>query len=126
MKHLLLAIVFLGLSLITVGARPSATDISGTWAFSVNLEGGPQNVPMTFDFKQAGEKLTGVQSDGTGAPKLTGSVKGNKITFAIEGKNRNGDPYKNIFTGVIESPTRMSGDVEFPKGPGKWTATRKK
>src|SRR5262245_66534924 len=102
MKNHLLAIVLLGLSLTTVGAWPSATDISGTWAFSVNLEGGPQNVPMTFDFKQAGEKLTGAQSDGTGAPKLTGSVKGNKITFTVEGKNRSGDPYKNTFTGVIE------------------------
>ena len=125
MKNQLLAVVFLGLSLTSVGAWPSATDISGTWAFSVNLDGGPQNVPMTFVFKQVGEKLTGVQSGGTGEPKLTGTVKGNKVVFSVEGKNRAGDAFKNNYTGVIESPTKMSGDVEFPKGPGKWTASKK-
>jgi hypothetical protein len=52
-------------------------------------------------------------------------VKGNKVEFSVEGRNRSGDPFKNTFTGVIESPTRMSGACEFPKGPGKWTATKK-
>jgi len=125
MKYPLLIIALLGLSLIPVGAGASATDISGTWAFSVSLDGGPQNVPMTFVFKQAGEKLTGTQSDGSGEPKVTGTVKGNKVAFNVEGKNRSGDPYKNTFTGTIESPTKMTGTCEFPKGSGKWTATRK-
>ena len=125
MKYQLLIIFLLGLSLGTAGAGASATDISGTWAFSVNLEGGPQNVPMTFVFKQEGEKLTGSQSGGSGEPKVTGTVKGNKVAFSVEGKNRSGDPYKNTFTGAIESPTKMSGAAEFPKGPGKWTATKK-
>ena len=125
MKNQLLAIVLLGLSLTTVGAWPSATDISGTWAFSVSLEGGPQNIPMTFVFNQAGEKLTGSQSGGSGEQKVTGAVKGNKVEFSVEGKNRSGDPYKNTYTGTIESPTKMTGACEFPKGPGKWTATKK-
>jgi hypothetical protein len=66
-----------------------------------------------------------LRAGGTGEPKLTGAVKGNKVSFIVEGKNRAGEPYKNNFTGVIESATKMSGDVEFPKGPGKWTATKK-
>jgi hypothetical protein len=125
MKHLLLTIVLLGLSLGIAGGWTSATNISGAWDFSVSLDGGPQNVPMTFVFKQEGEKLTGKQTSGSGEPKVTGSVKGNKVAFDVEGKNRSGEPYKNTFTGVIESPTKMTGACEFPKGPGKWTATKK-
>jgi hypothetical protein len=125
MKYQLLIILLLGLSPAPAGSRAGATDISGTWAFSVSLDGGPQNVPMTFVFKQQGEKLAGSQSDGSGEPKAAGAVKANKVQFSVEGKNRSGDPYKNTFTGAIESPTKMSGACEFPKGSGKWTATKK-
>jgi hypothetical protein len=125
MKNQLLIVLLLGLSLGTAGAGASAADISGTWAFSVNLEGGPQNVPMTFVFKQEGEKLTGTQSGGSDEPKVTGTVKVNKVVFNVEGKNRSGDPYKNTYTGTIESPAKMADTVEFPKGPGTWTATKK-
>jgi hypothetical protein len=122
MKYQLLIILLLGLSLGTVGAGASATDISGTWAFSVNLEGGPQNVKNTFVFKQEGEKLTGDSSGGFPEGKVTGTVKGNKVEFSVEGKNK---LVRINYTGTIESPTKMSGDLEFPKGPGKWTATKK-
>jgi hypothetical protein len=125
MKYQLLIIFLLGLSLAPVGSRAGATDISGTWAFSVSLDGGPQNVSMTFVFKQTGEKLTGSQTSGSGEPKVTGAIKGNKLEFSVEGKNRSGEPYKNTFTGAIESPTKMSGACEFPKGTGRWTATKK-
>jgi hypothetical protein len=80
---------------------------------------------MTFVFKQQGEKLTGSQTSGSGEPKVTGVVKGNKVEFSVEGKNRSGDPFKNTFSGVIEAATKMSGACEFPKGPGKWNATKK-
>jgi len=125
MKHLLPTIILLGLSLGTVGGWTSATNITGTWDFSVSLDGGPQNVPMTFVFKQEGEKLTGSQSGESGENKVTGTVKGNKVAFNVEGKNRSGEPYKNTYTGTIESPTKMTGAAEFVKGPGKWTATKK-
>jgi hypothetical protein len=123
MKYQLLIIFLLGLSLGTGGAGAGATDISGTWAFSTSMEDAraPQNVSSTFVLKQDGEKLTGAQ----GENKVTGTVKGNKVVFNVEGKNRSGEPYKNAYTGTIESPTKMSGTVEFVKGPGKWTATKK-
>ncbi|HEV2665631.1 MAG TPA: hypothetical protein VG324_12000 [Blastocatellia bacterium] len=122
MKYQLLIIFLLGLSLGTAGARASATDISGTWAFSVNLEGGPQNVKNTFVFKQEGEKLTGDSSGGFPEGKVTGTVKGNKVEFSVEGKNKS---VRINYTGTIESPTKMSGALEFPKGPGRWIATKK-
>ena len=125
MKYQLLIVTMLALALGTASALASATDISGSWAFSVSLDGGPQNVPMSFTLKQQGEKLTGSQSDASGETKVTGTVKGDKVSFSSEGKNRNGDPYKNNYAGTIESPAKMSGTCEFPKGGGKWTATKK-
>jgi len=125
MKFQLLIVVLLGLWLVPAGTGASATNISGTWAFSISLDGGPQDFPMTFVFKQEGEKLTGTQPGASGEPKVTGTVKGNKVAFNVEGKNKSGDAYKNAYTGTIESPTKMTGAVEFAKGPGKWTATKK-
>jgi hypothetical protein len=124
MKYQLLIILLLGLSLGTVGAGAGATDISGTWDCSVNLEGGPQNVKNTFVLKQQGEKLTGSQSGGLGEQQITGAVKGNKVVFGYEGK-REGQTLKITYTGTIESLTKMSGTLQFPKGPGTWTATKK-
>jgi hypothetical protein len=122
MKYQLLIVCLLGLLLAPVGSWASATDISGTWAFSVNLEGGPQNIKNTFVFKQEGEKLIGDSSGGFPEGKVTGTVKGNKVEFSVEGKNK---LVRINYTGTIESPTKMSGALEFPKGPGKWTATKK-
>jgi hypothetical protein len=124
MKYQLLIIFLLGLSLAPIGSRAGATDISGTWDCSVNLEGGPQNIKNTFVFKQQGEKLTGSQSGGLGERQITGTVKGNKVVFGYEGK-REGQTLKITYTGTIESPTKMTGTLEFPKGPGKWTANKK-
>jgi hypothetical protein len=126
MKSNLLIVVLLGLLLGTAGARASATDISGTWVFSASLDGQPgPALTQTFVFKQEGEKLTGAQSDGFGEERVTGTVKGNKVAFTVEGKNSRGNPYKSAYTGTIESPTKMTGAAEWTKGPGKWTATKK-
>lgn len=119
MKYLLLTIALLGLSLGVASA--TETNVSGTWTFSVSLDGGPQNFPMTFVIKQEGAKLTGKQGDS----QLTGSVKGNKIAITVVGKNKGGYDFKNIYTGTIESASKMAGTCEFPKGLGKWTATKK-
>jgi len=123
MKYQLLIVFLLGLSLAPAGSSAGATDISGTWEFSVSMEDarGPQNALSKFVLKQEGEKVTGVQ----GENKVTGTVKGNKVVLNVDGKNRSGDPYKNTYTGAIESPTKMSGAVEFVKGPARWSATKK-
>jgi hypothetical protein len=124
-KYQLLIVILLGLWLGTNGTGASATDISGTWAFSINLEGGPQNVKNTFVFKQESAKLTGDASGGFPEGKVTGTVKGNKVEFSVEGKNSSGESVRINYTGTIEAPTKMSGTLKFPKGPGTWTAIRK-
>src|SRR5499426_3763870 len=66
-----------------------------------------RNVKNTFVFKQEGEKLTGDSSGGFPEGKVTGTVKGNKVEFSVEGKNGNGDSVRINYTGVIESRTKM-------------------
>src|SRR5262245_10194669 len=127
MKYQLLIVFLLGLLLVPAGSWAGAADISGTWTFSISMEdpSGPQNAASTFVFEQKGEKLTGAQSVGSGELKVTGTVKESKVEFSVEGKSRSGEPFKNTFTGTIESPTKMSGAVNFVKGPAKWTAAKK-
>jgi len=73
-----------------------------------------------------GEVFTGKLSRGSGEERITGTVKGNKVVFRVEGKSGGWEPFKHTYTGAIESPTRMSGTIEFAEGSsGKWTATKK-
>ncbi|HZS07881.1 MAG TPA: hypothetical protein VFD58_23815 [Blastocatellia bacterium] len=74
---------------------------------------------MTFIFKQAGEKLTGTQSGASGEPKVTGTVKGNKVVINVEGKNRGGAPYKNTCTGTIESPDKDVRNLRISQRAGR-------
>ena len=57
----------------------SGADISGKWAFSVELDMGGGN--PVFTFQQEGEKLTGTYSGAAGKADLTGSVKGDQVEW---------------------------------------------
>jgi hypothetical protein len=60
-------------------------DISGTWNFSVDLDGGGHGDPI-FVFKQEGEKLTGTYSGPLGEYKVIGTVTGAKAVFGFDFK----------------------------------------
>jgi hypothetical protein len=101
----------------------SSTNISGTWAFTVHLPNG--DFASTFVFKQAGEKLTGTCSGPLGTADVTGTVKGDSAAFAFTGKNNQGEPITVDYTGKIVSTTKMTGTVDFHKGPPvEFTATK--
>ena len=134
MKYQLLIVLLLGLSPGTADVGAGAPNISGTWACSIDQRDADGPVTVTFVFKQEGEKLTGAYSDASShdAP-ITGTVKGEKVVFSYELKppaeaKKSGKPgFTVTFTGAIESPTKMTGDVGRPYCDGcKWTATRKK
>jgi hypothetical protein len=131
MKSQLLIVVLLGLSLVTAGSwAANATDISGTWAVTIERASGPVN--DKFVFKQEGEKLSGVYSGSFREHKFNGTVKGNKVVFTWEKPPADGGklPPTVTFEGTIESPTKMTGTVEIPfckEGQKcKWTATKQK
>ena len=125
MKYQLLIVLLLGLALGTVAAWAGAANVSGTWAFTVEVMGPPAN--PTFVFKQEGERLAGTYYGGLGEHEVTGTVKGNKVVFSFNATTSKGQSLKVTYTGTIESPTKMTGTVEFTGGArGKWTASKKK
>jgi len=73
-----------------------------------------------------GDLFTGAIYRGSGKEKIIGSVKGNKVVFSVEGISGGWEPFKHTYTGTLNSPTEMSGTIEFGEGSsGKWTATKK-
>ena len=99
-----------------------AADVTGKWTFNVETAAGSGS--PTFVFKQAGEKITGTYSGTFGTADLTGTVKGNAIEFSFEATV--GDSKgKVVYTGKIEAPDKMSGEVDLA-GLGKGTWTGKK
>jgi hypothetical protein len=102
----------------------AAANLSGTWLFSVDLDGGGHGDP-TFIFKQDGDKLTGTYDGPLGHQDVTGTVTGNKAVFGFQA-SEDGETVKATYTATIESHTKMSGTIEFSSGEkGKWTATKK-
>lgn len=104
-----------------VGATGEKFDVTGEWQFTVELSAGTGS--PTFTFKQDGEKLTGTYKGQLGEAPLTGTVKGNAISFsfkvsgAIEGTA--------TYTGTIESQNSMKGAAEYgDTATGTWTAKR--
>lgn len=125
-KQLLLAVLLSLMALLSNsnGMPANAADLSGTWNFSVDIEEGGHGDP-TFVFKQDGDQLTGSYSGPLGEQKVTGTVTGEQAVFGFDFKNED-QTVKATYTGKIESPTKMTGTVEFSGGAhGKWTATKK-
>jgi hypothetical protein len=127
MKRISLRLVLfltMGFAALSSQGWANATDISGTWAFSVDLDGGGHGDP-TFVFKQDKDSLTGTYHGPLGKYDVTGSIKENKATFGFEFSN-DGEKHKVKYEAVIESATKMSGSIDISDGPkGKWTATKK-
>jgi hypothetical protein len=112
------------------GSAPAATsaqadkvDVTGVWAFQIDL-GGNTGTP-TVTFKQDGEKLTGTYSSQVlGEQALTGTVKGNKIDFGFTASFE-GNAVKVTYTGTVEKET-MKGEVSFgDMGGGTFTGKKK-
>ena len=77
-----------------------AADISGDW--SGTLQAGDNPVPLTFTFKQDGEKLTGTVTAPSGPlPINEGKVAGDKVSFFVQ-VDMGGTPTKFISEGVIK------------------------
>ena len=128
-KYLLIALFISLIAALptSIGLTSGAEDISGTWNFSVDLDGGGHGEP-TFVFKQEADKLTGTYNGPLGEYKVTGTVTGVKAVFGFEFPSKDGDSGKATYTGTIESPTKMTGTVEFNDSTvserGKWVASR--
>lgn len=116
------AIVMLVMAMSAVrGAAQAKVDVTGKWAFNVETSAGA-GAP-TFTFKQDGEKLTGHYTGTFGEADLTGTVKGNDITFSFT-VDAQGNALKETYTGTVDKDT-MKGKLVI-EGFGEGTFTGKK
>lgn len=110
---------------VTNGAAQTdkPADVSGAWAIQLDIGGNTVTPGVTF--KQEGEKLTGTYSSQVlGEQQLTGTVKGNDITFGFQA-SFDGNAVKVTYTGKVDKDT-MKGSVALGDlGEGTFTAKKK-
>lgn len=106
------------LLLLLFAAVSFAADISGKWTFNVVLDAGSGS--PTFEFKQAGEKLTGTYHGQFGEASLAGTVKGDKVEFSF-----GGDLGTVVYSGTLDGATKIKGTCDYG-GQAKGTFTASK
>ena len=115
--------VILTVALLTsaqLGAQ--GTNVTGEWAFTVTTDQGGGTPTITF--KQDGEKLTGKYNGQLGTADLTGTVKGNAITFTFT-VDVQGQQAPVTYKGTVEKNT-MKGSLDIGgMVNGTFTATKK-
>jgi hypothetical protein len=111
------------LGLVVFSFVALAADVSGTWNAAVETDAGAGT--PTFVFKQTGDQLTGSYAGALGEAKITGSVKGDQVTWSFT-VAPDGENIKVIYTGTLEGDSKMKGAIDFGSlGKGTFTATKK-
>ncbi len=122
-----LALVFrLGFAvpvLADAAGQDKPVDVSGNWALTVETSAGTGN--PSVEFKQDGETLTGNYSSQVfGEQKVTGTIKGNAITFGFT-TSFQGSTVTVTYTGTADATT-MKGKVTLGDlGEGTFTGKKK-
>ncbi len=110
------------LCLATFGVPADKVDVTGKWQLSVELSAGSGN--PTAEFKQDGEKITGIYRGRFGESKLEGTVKGNKIEFNVQ-ITAEGNTFTAVYRGESQDDGTMKGTVDFGGfAEGTWTGRR--
>lgn len=102
-------------------SKQETANVAGTWVMQVETSAGSGS--PTFTFKQDGEKLEGDYKGAFGEAKVTGTVKGNAISFwfTVEAQGASG---KITYDGTVEQDT-MKGKVSLADmGEGTFTGKR--
>lgn len=97
-------------------------DVAGTWNIMLDIGGNTATPSVTF--KQDGETLTGIyHSQMVGEQKITGTIKGNDISFGFTA-SFDGKAVKVTYSGTVEKST-MKGKVAFGDlGEGAFSAKK--
>jgi len=122
------SIILILVTVLALPARPVAggqdkpADVAGTWNISLDIGGNTATPSVTF--KQDGENLTGIYSSQMlGEQKVTGTIKGNAITFEFTA-SFDGNAVKVTYSGTVDKTT-MKGKVTFgDMGEGTFTAKK--
>lgn len=123
MKKIIIPAFFvIGLILVGVGgASGQAKTVAGEWDAVYNTPGGARSFKLVFSVE--GEKITGTAKRSNGDVPLTGTVKGEDISFNYT-INYNGNAVTLTFTGKVKADT-MGGTVYFnDSASDEWSAKR--
>src|SRR5262249_12362673 len=106
-------------------AKSGSTDVSGTWAASLQLD--TITATPSFTLKQEGTKLTGEYvSQQYGKFQLSGEVTGTAVTFAVA-MNIEGNAVNATYSGVLQADGSLKGSVDIGgMMNGTFSATKKK
>ena len=115
------AIAILVAASAAAGQTPKI-DVTGKWAFAVETSAGSGTPTITL--KQDGEKLAGHYSGQLGEADLTGSVKGQDVSFKFT-VDVQGNVLECTYIGTAENKDAMKGKVSIA-GLGDGTFTAKK
>lgn len=107
---------------LAAAAQDKPADVAGAWAIAVETAAGTGN--PTVKLEQSGEKLTGTYSSQVfGEQKVTGTIKGNDISFTFSATIE-GMTLTVTYTGAVDKTT-MKGKVTLGDlGDGTWTAKK--
>ena len=116
------AILVGGLFFVSAGTVNAQTSpVQGLWNAQMNTPGGVSNFDL--DFKVDGEKLTGTVKRSRGDVPLTGTIKGNEISFTYT-VSYNDNPITLALTGTV-SGDNISGTIFFnADNSDNWSAKR--
>ena len=107
---------------LSIAGQAAKVDVTGKWLFAVETSAGSGTPTMTF--KQEGEKLTGHYTGQLGEADLTGTVKGQDVSFKFT-VDAQGTMLDFVYTGTVESKDAMKGKVSIVGlGDGTFTAKR--
>jgi len=111
----------LGIVLILGGAVLAQKSVAGEWDAQFSTPGGAQGLKLIL--KVDGEKLTGTAKRSRGDVPITGTIKGDDISFAYT-VEYNGNAMTISFSGKVKGDT-MSGTVSFnDQASDNWSAKR--
>jgi len=102
--------------------QASKVDVTGKWLFNVETSAGSGTPTITL--KQDGDKLTGHYSGQLGEADLTGTVKGQDVSFKFT-VDAQGNNLQCTYTGTVEGKDALKGKVNIA-GLGDGTFTAKK
>jgi len=97
-----------------------AADVTGTWDASVTLDAG--SGVATLVLKQDGDQIAGTYTGALGDAKVKGTVKGDSVELSFN----HDEAGKIVYSGVMKSPTKMEGSVDYGQlGKGTFVAQKK-
>ena len=109
MRFLTASLLFLALVTVRADEAAAPANVSGTWNVDVVTDQGG-GTPV-FTFVQDGGKLTGHYKGFFGEAPVTGTIKGDAITFSIK-VDLQGQETTITYTGTVTGDT-MKGTIMF-------------